>query len=195
MNRWEARKARTRRLIVDTAMRVFLDGGYLETTVEQLIDEAGVSRATFYSHFQNKLELLNAVVDEHIEHRAFRFRALAALPEIDVASIASWLDMVIADARTNRDSVRLFRLAVALDTGIMQRFTHARDKFSRILAPRFRGFDINSGSSLEREERRASAHFFVILIEQFFASLADGSWVIDIDVSKDFITRNLLENR
>ena len=194
MNRWEARKGKTRRSIKDTAMRIFLEGGYLATTVEQLIEAADVSRSTFYSHFANKLELLNALVEDHIEHRAVRFRALVDLPVISPESISSWFDDVIKDARSNRDSVTLFRLAVGLDAGIMRQFTQGRDKFSLILSPRFRGFDIRSGTDQEREHHRAAAHFFVIGIEQIFASLADDSWVIDLEVTKTYIARQLIEN-
>jgi AcrR family transcriptional regulator len=194
MNRWEARKARTRRTIIDAAMGIFLAGGYLATTVEELIEAAGVSRSTFYSHFPNKLELLNAIAADNVEHRAIRFRTLAELPEITEESVSAWLDEGARDARSNSEAIRLFRLAVGLDARIMRQFTLARDTFTLILAPRFRGFDIRSGNDREKEERRAAAHFFVISIEQFFSSLSDDSWIIDFDITKQHVIRQLLAN-
>lgn len=44
--------------IVETAFRLFYRQGYIATGVNQLIAESGVAKATFYSHFPQKDELL-----------------------------------------------------------------------------------------------------------------------------------------
>jgi AcrR family transcriptional regulator len=56
----EQYKGLTRRLLLDSAIRVFERTGYTNATVNDIVDEAGVSRATFYLHFENKLELVHA---------------------------------------------------------------------------------------------------------------------------------------
>ncbi|MEU4805027.1 TetR family transcriptional regulator [Actinosynnema sp. NPDC023587] len=56
----EERKARTRRTIREHALRLFLDGGYDETTVEQIAAAAGVSHMTFFRYFPTK----EAVVED-----------------------------------------------------------------------------------------------------------------------------------
>ncbi|MGM1062386.1 acyl-CoA-like ligand-binding transcription factor [Saccharothrix sp. Mg75] len=56
----EQRKARTRRTIQEHALRLFLDQGYEQTTVEQVAAAAGVSHMTFFRYFPTK----EAVVED-----------------------------------------------------------------------------------------------------------------------------------
>lgn len=52
---WRARrKASTRRAIQQHALRLFLEKGYEETTVEEIAAAAGVSHMTFFRHFPRK---------------------------------------------------------------------------------------------------------------------------------------------
>lgn len=44
----------TRQVIVDTALRLFSERGYVGVRVEDIAREAGVSRATFYKHFAER---------------------------------------------------------------------------------------------------------------------------------------------
>jgi AcrR family transcriptional regulator len=54
--------ARKRALIVDAALRAFLDHGYAESSVNRIAEEAGVSIKTLYRHFETKDELFSAVM-------------------------------------------------------------------------------------------------------------------------------------
>jgi AcrR family transcriptional regulator len=49
---------RTRQKLVDTALRLFAERGYVGVRVEDIATEAGVSRATFYKHFAERDEIL-----------------------------------------------------------------------------------------------------------------------------------------
>lgn len=50
----ERKKEKTRRIIQETAIRLFLKQGYSETTVEQIAAAAEISPATFYRYFPEK---------------------------------------------------------------------------------------------------------------------------------------------
>ena len=41
---------------------------YKDITVQDIIDEADIGRATFYSHYKNKEEVVNALVNDIFEH-------------------------------------------------------------------------------------------------------------------------------
>ena len=45
------KKRATQRLLTQTGMRLFLEQGYAETTLDQIAAEAGVSRRTIFSYF------------------------------------------------------------------------------------------------------------------------------------------------
>ncbi|WP_371640269.1 TetR/AcrR family transcriptional regulator [Streptomyces virginiae] len=50
----ERKKAQTRRTIQEHALRLFLEQGYQNTTVEEISAAAGVSHMTFFRHFPTK---------------------------------------------------------------------------------------------------------------------------------------------
>lgn len=53
---------RKRALIVDAALKAFLDSGYAEASVNHIAAEAGVSIKTLYRHFDSKDDLFSAVM-------------------------------------------------------------------------------------------------------------------------------------
>lgn len=52
------RRQETRDLVLDTALRLFNEHGYLGVRVEDIAKQAGVSRATFYKHFAEREQIL-----------------------------------------------------------------------------------------------------------------------------------------
>ncbi len=54
----------TRTKIVETASRLFFTQGYNLTGINQIIEEAGIAKATLYQHFRSKEEVLIAYIHE-----------------------------------------------------------------------------------------------------------------------------------
>jgi len=54
--------------ILEAADRLFYEQGYHKTGVNQLIDEAQVAKASFYSHFSSKRKLLKAYLKQRHTH-------------------------------------------------------------------------------------------------------------------------------
>jgi AcrR family transcriptional regulator len=54
----EAQRRFTRQHILDAAVEVFVEQGYIATTVEDIIERAGTSRGTFYAHFRSKTDVI-----------------------------------------------------------------------------------------------------------------------------------------
>ncbi len=67
LSRKEQKEA-TKKLVFDTAIQLFVSHGYDQTSVDQIVQQAGVSKGTFYHHFVSKsavlLEYANSM---HIE--------------------------------------------------------------------------------------------------------------------------------
>lgn len=74
MNLRERKKARTRRLLADGAIQLFVTRGFEATTVDDIVDAAGVSRRTFFRYFPSK----EAAFFAHHDDRFDRFCALIA---------------------------------------------------------------------------------------------------------------------
>lgn len=66
-----------RRRLLDTATRLFYEGGIHAVGIDRIIAEAGVAKATFYKHFPSKDDLVVAYLEEI--DRLGR-EAVAALP-------------------------------------------------------------------------------------------------------------------
>lgn len=59
------RPRRTKRdQIVRAAVKIFLENGYKATSMNRVADEAGVIKATIYSHFKDKEQLFAAIIEE-----------------------------------------------------------------------------------------------------------------------------------
>ena len=72
----------TRALLIDTARALFTKQGYAATSVEDIIQRAGVARGALYHHFAGKDALFRAVYDEVQADTASRVVAAAlAVPE------------------------------------------------------------------------------------------------------------------
>src|SRR5262249_14088565 len=53
----------TRRRIVEAARDLLSEGGFHEATVEEIAARAGVSRATFYQHFDSRFGVIDAICE------------------------------------------------------------------------------------------------------------------------------------
>ena len=62
----EAAAALTRQRIMDAAARLFVDSGYVATSVRSIARAAGVAEKTVYLQFETKPAILKAVVDSAI---------------------------------------------------------------------------------------------------------------------------------
>jgi AcrR family transcriptional regulator len=78
MNRREASKSETRRLILAAAKRLFKEKGVEQCTMRGIARAAGVSPASVVVHFKNKTALLETALYEEIERTVAR--AVASLP-------------------------------------------------------------------------------------------------------------------
>jgi TetR/AcrR family acrAB operon transcriptional repressor len=54
----------TRKTLLDAALKVFSHVGYADATLDDIADEAGVTRGAIYHHFGGKAELYNHVIDD-----------------------------------------------------------------------------------------------------------------------------------
>lgn len=88
----EASAALTRQRIVDEAGRLFVDSGYVATSVRSIAQAAGVAEKTVYLQFETKPAILKAVVDSAI---------VGSEPDVP-ASRSAWFLQVLAQSRLDR---------------------------------------------------------------------------------------------
>ncbi|HPZ64504.1 MAG TPA: TetR/AcrR family transcriptional regulator [Bacillota bacterium] len=69
----------TRKLILDTAMQIFLLEGYTKTTIARISEQANVGYGTVYSHFKGKDDILNRILDHVLSDL---YNLLGSQPEL-----------------------------------------------------------------------------------------------------------------
>jgi len=77
-NKTVARGEATRAQLIAIATRLFASRGYEDTSIEAVLQEAGVSRGSLYHHFAGKEALFEAVLDD-VETRVGRQTIAAAV--------------------------------------------------------------------------------------------------------------------
>src|SRR5205807_10250328 len=61
----EEKKAQTRERLIEAAARVFADKGFATTSLDEVADAAGLTKGAVYSNFENKEDLVRAVLEVH----------------------------------------------------------------------------------------------------------------------------------
>src|SRR5260370_14435746 len=105
----ERKKLRTRRALADAALRMFTEKGFDATTLEELAEEAEVSKSTFFRAFPAK-----------------EAAAIEAEAELWSAYLTSLADRELSGAILSELHQTLAAAAAALDPGWDQRFLATR---------------------------------------------------------------------
>lgn len=58
-----AQAEQTRQQILDTAQRLFIERGYIATSLQMIADELGLTKAAVYYHFRAKVDILHAAME------------------------------------------------------------------------------------------------------------------------------------
>jgi AcrR family transcriptional regulator len=66
-----------RKEIMEAAGKLFMMKGYDETSVNMIVEEAGVAKGTFYHYFKTKEEILGSILEEYFNQFAEGMNALS----------------------------------------------------------------------------------------------------------------------
>ncbi|GIF39652.1 TetR/AcrR family transcriptional regulator [Actinoplanes xinjiangensis] len=113
----EAHLAARRRQILDAAGRCFVRNGFHQTSMQDVIKEAGLSVGAFYRYFKSKNELITAIASEKITAVTGVLDGLLALdpmpsiPEI-LERLLERVDVAVVEDGTVRIAVQVWGEAV-----------------------------------------------------------------------------------
>src|ERR1700758_2893377 len=151
--------------ILAAAKRTFLAGGFGAVSMDTIAREAGVSKATVYSHFANKEELFGAVIGRECGLYFARFSA-GELDPVNVRASLSvlgrrYLELVLAP-----DAIALHRIILGEVTrfpGLGEVFWRAGPERQRVQIEAFLKNAVASGT-LSVPDPRLAAEQFVSLV-------------------------------
>jgi AcrR family transcriptional regulator len=129
----ERQKADRTRRILEAATSLFREVGYDAARIEDIAERAEVSVGTFYNYYQNKGDILLAVVAMEVEEVLGSGEGIVADPEPDVFVALSHLINQYYDHSLVYLSKEMWRTAMALsiqqaDTPFSRRYTALDDQ-------------------------------------------------------------------
>ena len=127
------RGARTAARLRDAARQVFSDHGYANARVEDVVALAGVSHGTFYTYYENKAAILDALVD----HAAVRLREVVDEPwegEDVPAVIRDVIDGFVQALAEEGDVIGAWIEAAAHDDHFRDRLRRVRGQYTDTVA-------------------------------------------------------------
>lgn len=149
-----------REQILQGAMRIFLTLGYASTSMDRVAAEAGVSKQTIYSHFQDKEGLFKALMErvtiDRVRDLFGAVEDLSGEPESVLPRFATVLLTVMAD----EDYVSLLRLIIAESA----RFPELAQLYTRTVIQRGRhllAHYFSSRPELKIADPEATAQLFI----------------------------------
>jgi AcrR family transcriptional regulator len=151
--------------ILAAAKRAFLAAGFGAVSMDTIAREAGVSKATVYSHFGSKEELFGAVIERECERYFDRFSA-GELDPRDVRASLTILGRRFLELILSPDAIALHRIIV----GEVTRFPMLGEVFWRAGPERERvqieGFlrSAAAAGALTLPDPRRAAEQFVSLV-------------------------------
>jgi AcrR family transcriptional regulator len=97
----------TRQHLLRAALRHFANSGYAATSVQDIVDDAKLSKPALYYHFRDKAGLFQALVHEAHDERYRLLRAAVAGRDNIRAQMEAALAALFAYFRENRDLMRI----------------------------------------------------------------------------------------
>ncbi len=187
----ESREAR-RIQIKETALGVFSDRGYHDTSVSDLVSAAGVARGTFYLYFDSKdaifLELLDDLI-VHLRSNIVGVDTSPSAPPLDV-QLRATVVRIFETVLSNRPLTRIiFREAVGLHDAVDERLRQFDDDLHAYVIKSLRA---GAASGLVRcRDPQISAACVVGSMRELVTRLVLSS---DDEVDLDGIASGLLEH-
>ena len=90
---------RTRERILEVALALFADKGYDATSMREIAEHLGITKAALYYHFDSKAEIVRAMLaetEQQVADLAAWARAQACGPELSRQVLARWSDIMQA---------------------------------------------------------------------------------------------------
>jgi len=109
-----------RELILGAALEVFAQRGYHASSIDEIAQAAGVSKALIYEHFPSKRDLHVSLLEQHVQEIFERLATAAATSDPGEVRLEAGVNAFLEFVESRRDAFRmLFRDAVEPDVAEM----------------------------------------------------------------------------
>lgn len=157
----------TRKLILDTALDVFLTEGYAKTTIAKISQQAQVGYGTVYSHFKGKDDILNKVVDNVLDEFYNLLEVSFSPATLDEAR-STYHQLVLTSFRLSeqhRPIMKVYQEALGQSRHIAAHWNDIKKQFIKSTA---RSFTYAQEKGLARQFAvETVAKAFILMVDRF----------------------------
>jgi len=157
----------TRKLILDTALEVFLAEGYAKTTIAKISQQAKVGYGTVYSHFKGKDDILNKVVDNVLDE-FYNLLEVPFSPKTIEEARSAYFELVLTSFRLSeqhRPIMKVYQEALGQSSSIAAHWHSIIDQFIKSSA---KSFAYSQEKSLADEfDIQTVAKAYILLVDRF----------------------------
>ena len=179
-----AQKERTRRLLRDSAVRLFAAKGYSATTIDDITTAVGASRATFYLHYDSKARIVIEVYEEILMPETLDFyQRLDALDQSSEQELRGWLDDAIGFFERHHDVLGFADEAYSVEPGLEQL---SPPRLLDRCAEAMPGY-LGRHKGRERQQAQLRLELLILQISMFARLWVDGRWPVKRDLVLDVL--------
>lgn len=115
--------------IINAAQKLFIEKGYHTTSIQDIIDQAGISKGTFYNYFASKIDCLLAILES--VHRIGEQKRLEIAMGRDKQDEEIFIQQIVVRSNMNRehDMLILFDIITHLDDPKIKEFLDKQYEF------------------------------------------------------------------
>lgn len=123
-----------KRRLRDAALALFHRHGYPMTSVQQIVEEAGVTKGAFYYHFTSKEELLRELHDEFLDEELTRGRTILEMNLPADRTLALLIEELLVSVEEHQEAISVFfRDRRFLSEETFAGIKRKRDEFERLV--------------------------------------------------------------
>lgn len=111
----------TRERFLEAALAVFRERGYRDTTVQDILTEAGGGRATFYAHFSGKSDVAAQLFEACLPGAQAHYAELASAPSLTYAYVRERMVKSLGFWSANRVIMEALNAAMTDDPAVAER--------------------------------------------------------------------------
>jgi AcrR family transcriptional regulator len=187
-----ARKTENRQRLIEAAGQVFERMGYSPASVDDIARAAGVSRQTFYRHFEGKVSVGLALYQELRENAVAVWQDIGADDAHDLEKVRRWLGRMFAVSGTQGAAIRTFFEMGIVEPAFFQLSKSVVQELISLLAERIPAFAGCGKTSPEELRHQVEAWLLVFQIVDHSSNAAVGFLEVDLECLIDVLATDFV---
>ena len=178
--RQEQQKQDSRNRILQAAKEVLSEIPYASMRVEDVIARAGISRATFYKHFDSKFDIGRELHAEFAPRLYSHYDVLLDYTDPTEAELVDWVNRLVVLYRDERDLMVTFAHMLAIEPKFHAMMINVIRETEERWAARIPAFRVPSSDAPDAMRARIESRLLLRQLNDYCYEVAIFDWPIDV---------------